>query len=247
MIYRRKITLNQKAFTIVELMIATAILSVILILVTAMMIGIGNLYYKGSSQAEIQDNIRSITDTIAQDLQLNGSSLLTDPHVNSGDPRSYCIGTTRYTYVLGQEITSASPAPTYQSNHVLWRDTVDAGTCPEMPAANFNSLTLNTSDPNGTDGTELIGPNSMLTNFSITGNGAAGGSPFTVMISEAYGSNDLLCDAGTHGDCASPIDSTLVWDPTAPAGPPYNVLCKGYSGEQFCATDTLTTTVSERL
>jgi prepilin-type N-terminal cleavage/methylation domain-containing protein len=243
MIYRRKNKLREEGFTIVELMIATAILSVILLIVTALLIGIGNLYYKGVSQAAVQDNVRTITDVISQDLQLNGDSLLTDPHTNPTDPRSYCIGTTRYTYVVGEEITSANPVPTYQSNHVLWRDTVPAGTCPEMPESTFDSLSLTNTNPDGsggTNGTELIGSSSMLTNFTI----ANTTSPFTITIGEAYGSADLLCDTGTTNDCITNGNSNHIWNPNVPVG---NVLCKDYAAHQLCATDKLTTTVSERL
>ncbi len=235
MIYKPKTASNQKAFTIVELMIATAILSIILVLVTAMMISIGNLYYKGTSQASLQDNIRNITDEMSQDLQLNGSALITGANVNPALPRSYCIGTTRYTYIVGLQISSSPGVG--QSYHVLWRDNVPAGTCPDIAQAVFDSTSLPTADP----GTELIGPNSMLTGFTLT----TGASPFTLTISEAYGPPTLLCDTGTPGDCsAATTNSNHIWNPNAPVG---EIICKGLSGTQFCATASLTTTVSERL
>src|SRR5665213_2550121 len=63
--------LNRKAFTIIELMIATSVLSIILLLVTTMMISIGNLYYKGINQARVQDDVRTISDDLSSHLQLS--------------------------------------------------------------------------------------------------------------------------------------------------------------------------------
>ncbi len=59
---------NQQAFTIIELMIATTVVSVILLMVSIIMINIGGLYYKGFSQARTQDNLRSISDEVARQL-----------------------------------------------------------------------------------------------------------------------------------------------------------------------------------
>jgi prepilin-type N-terminal cleavage/methylation domain-containing protein len=227
---------NQKAFTIVELMIATSILSVILVLVTAMMISIGNLYYKGASQTSLQDNIRNVVDELSQDLQLNGSALITSANSHTDLPRSYCIGTTRYTYILGKQITTNNPLGANQSYHVLWRDTVPAGTCPDL-----SSTFITSSSPPTSSGTELVSPNSMLTGFSITT--TAGGSPFTIVVNEANASSDLLCDT-VSADCSSISMSSHVWDPNAPLG---QIICKGLAGTQFCATADLTVTVSERL
>jgi len=228
---------EQSGFTIIELLIATAVLSVILVMVSAMMIGISHLYYKGITQSSVQDNARTVTDQIAQDIKLAGASLISSS-VAPGDDQSYCMGTTRYSFVLGRQL---SDNPTiYQSYHVLWRDSVTAGTCPSMPASTLNSSGLQSSDPSGT---ELIGQNSMLTEFSITSVGTVG-SVFTVSIGEAEGNPVLLCDSGTPGDCNSINNSVNVWDPNAATG---KVICKGLTGSQLCATDYLTTTVSERI
>jgi prepilin-type N-terminal cleavage/methylation domain-containing protein len=249
MIYKHRKVLNQKAFTIIELMIATAILSVILVIVSAMMIGIGNLYYKGTSQASVQDNVRTITDEISQDLQLNGSDLLTGTNTNPALPISYCIGTTRYTSILGKQITNSSSLGANQSYHVLWRDSVPAGTCNNIGYNTFVNSSSPPTNPSTDPGTELIGPNSLLTYFTIS----TGISPFLITIGEAYGPSDLLCDSGyTSGgvnDCSNnTTDSTHIWNPNPPVNPLQNeIRCKGFAQNQLCSTDYLTTTVTERL
>jgi prepilin-type N-terminal cleavage/methylation domain-containing protein len=61
----------EQGFTIVELMIATTVLSTLLVVVAIVMISIGKLYYKGLNQARLQDNTRNAVTAIAKQLQLN--------------------------------------------------------------------------------------------------------------------------------------------------------------------------------
>src|SRR3990172_9120101 len=62
-------------FTIVELMIATTIFSVILLIVTFGMLQIGRTYYKGITLTKTQNAARSIIDTISQDIQFSGEGV----------------------------------------------------------------------------------------------------------------------------------------------------------------------------
>jgi prepilin-type N-terminal cleavage/methylation domain-containing protein len=219
---------NQTGFTIVELMIATAILSTILLLVTAMMINIGNLYYKGVNQARVQDGVRTIADDVTQQLKfgdlLTGGPWTVGSGVNTFHEQAYCIGNIRYTYILGYQIgTGIDYLARPQAPHVLWRDTNPSpGSCTEVDL---------TASPSG--GTELIPPNSRLTSFSIT---TSYTSAYAVTVGVAYGGMDLL----TLPYSASPIDNLA-------ADPPIFVTCKGLTGDQFCATAHLTTIVTQRI
>lgn len=225
----------EKGFTIIELMIATSVLSIMLVMATVLMINIGNLYYKGISQASIQDNVRSITDEISKHLELGDNFFLR----TSGSEQSYCIGSTRYTFILYKQIGSNAASPDNQITHVLWRDNNPTpGSCP----SSLPNLALNTPSSGGT---ELITPHSRLLYFNITGS-----SPYSISIGEAYGDSDLLCDNGTANDCtaqASPgsiVEKLAAGTFPAPAG---NIRCRGSLGEQFCATASLDTTVVKRL
>jgi prepilin-type N-terminal cleavage/methylation domain-containing protein len=216
-------TSSEKGFTIVELMIATSVLSVILLLVTTMMIGIGVLFAKGVNQAKVQDAVRSTVDEISQQLELTsqkpdrGTQNIGGVLVNI-----YCIGSNRYSYVQNIKIGTGG------LQHVLWRDNPKAG-CQTDTAANLTIPSPNIGG-DATNGTELVTPNSRLTAFCI-GTLAADGStctynfvsPYTISIGIAYGDDDLLNLAG--------INST----------------CNGVTGQQFCATSSLSTTVANRL
>lgn len=218
--------LSEKGFTIIELMIATAVLSTILLLATVIMISIGNLYYKGVNQARVQDDVHGIVDEIAQRLQLSGTSApILVQSTPSGKISAYCIGDTRYVFVTGQKIGSGldRDGTTPLSPHVLWRDQAPAGCA--APSDNFLSTVTVASDPSGT---ELIAPNSRLTRFCITGAGSPtctpSPSPYSISVGVAYGDIDLLNNPAS-----------------------INATCKGNIGDQFCATSSLTTAVAQRL
>jgi prepilin-type N-terminal cleavage/methylation domain-containing protein len=226
---------GEGGFTIIELMIATSVLSVMLVMVTVMMINIGNLYYKGISQSRIQDNVRNITDEVSKHLELGDHFFLR----TSGSQAAYCIGSDRYTFVLYKQIGDNPASPDFHSRHVLWRDANPTpGSCP----AALPNLAAATPSAGGT---ELITPHSRLLEFSITGT-----SPYNVRISEAYGDNDLLCDTGTANDCTTDATLSSVVEKLAAGtmpGPSGNVRCRGDRGDQFCATANLSTTVVKRL
>jgi len=210
---------KQAGFTIVELMIATAILSTILLLVTTMMINIGNLYYKGVNQARVQDGVRTIADDVTQQLKfgdlLTGGPWTVGSGVDTFHEQAYCVGNIRYTYILGYQIGTGTDYLTRpQAPHVLWRDANPSpGSCTEVDL---------TASPTG--GTELIPPNSRLTSFSIS---ASTTTSYAVTVGVAYGGLDLL---------SGPTDS-----------PPTFVTCTGVTGDQFCATAHLTTIVAQRI
>lgn len=233
----------ERGFTIIELLIATAVLSTILLLVTILMINIGNLYYKGINQARIQDNTRSLSDELSQHLQL-GSGMLTasgDAADSNVGQSAYCVGNVRYTYIIGIQIGSPAPgssAPVYP--HILWRDdNPTPGSCSITGAQAVNLTSGNPST--NLHGTELIAPKSRLINFSITG-----ASPYAVSIGVAYGDNDLLCSSSVsiNGQPSCSVSTAMPQLVNYTNG---NLQCKGSIGDQFCATSSLNTNVVQRL
>jgi prepilin-type N-terminal cleavage/methylation domain-containing protein len=231
---------EENGFTIVELMIATSVVSVLLLLATVILINVGNLYYKGITQSRVQDNARAITDEISQQLKLTSSVVTT----SRGHTTSYCIGTTRYSVVVGPQI--GSDATQQQSKHILWRDKLDSNSCPTPPAGsplNKNFGGNRQFDASGSEGSELIAHRGRLTEFSISGS-----SPYTITINEAVADNDQLCDVNTPGECttsAKTVQMTALIN--GGIAPGYEFRCKGKTSQHFCATANLTTTVVRRL
>ncbi len=209
---------SKAGFTIIELMIASAVLSTILLLVTALMISIGSLYYKGVNESSVQDDVRSIATDVSQQLQISDGFTTASSNLSYPNVQAYCVGSMRYTFItgveIGQTVGVGGSGTTYY--HILWRDTNPTpGNC---TIDNTNGGALTTENPSDSGGTELIAPNSRLTAFSITGS-----SPYAISVGVAYGAADLLNLNGI------------------------NTTCKGGTGDQFCGTASLTTTVVQRI
>src|SRR5690606_22524615 len=101
--YVNKIS-GQKGFTIVELMIATSVFSVVLLLCTYGLLAIGRSYYKGVTISRTQETARLIVDDVAEAIQFNGGAVVLNP---AG--RMYCIGSRRYSYALNEIKSAANP------------------------------------------------------------------------------------------------------------------------------------------
>lgn len=234
---------HQKGFTIIELMIATAVLSTILVMVTVVMVNIGSLYYKGINQAHIQDDVRSVTDEIIKNIQLNDQP----PSAAAGpvSTQFYCIGRVRYAYVLGAQIGHAAPGTGTVYHHVLWRDTNPTpGSCPtQIDPSNPSSPQINLTDANlasadaANNGTELMTSNSRLTEFSMTTD-----SPSVVVVGAAYGDDDLLCNPSLVPGSCNNAAAMANW-----ADYSGDVRCKGLKGKQFCSTAHLSASAVKRV
>lgn len=217
----RKLRRNQQGFTIIELMVATSVMSVMLVMVTFIMINIGNLYYKGINQSRIQTAARNLSDDLKQHLQLS-DGLRTGADPAQPGVQAICIGDTRYTYILNRQVDGSS--------HALWRDrNTTPGSCTFAALPNMGAATPSPG------GVELIPARSRLVEFSVTGS-----SPYNISIGMAYGDDNVLCNSSVGGDCALETDSTELHNPG-------HILCKGRQGTAFCATSYLQSTVVKRL
>lgn len=166
---------NQKGFTIVELMIATMVFSVILVLVTMGIIQVSRTYYKGINEANTQDTARSIMETIGQAIQFSGGTVtaLKTPE-QPGSMQAFCVGNTQFSYNLGTQLVTGTPG-SGQSNSVLRQNTV--ANC------NAGSAPLTT-------GQELMAPNMRLAELTV--DAVPGGLAYKIHVKVAYGDSDLL-------------------------------------------------------
>lgn len=238
---RNPATQEQRGFTIIELMIATAVLGIILLLATTMMISIGNLLSKGLNQSRTQDTARSILSEVSQHLQLNDTTPVqgSGPANILGHPvtvQSYCIGShLRYSYLLGYEEGSGTdPGGIPRTAHVLWRDDNTDNNVSDVVSSTSGCQPIDVTKASfsheNSSGTELVASNSRLSQFCISGSSVGScnpnSSPYNVVIAITYGDSDLL------------INPTS----TSPT-------CKGgiNTGDQFCSTASLSTTVVQRL
>jgi len=179
--------ISQKGFTIIELMIATLVFSVILLLVTYGLIQIGRTYIKGLNESKTQQTARSIMDTISQDIQFNGGKIKI-PAAFTGT-FAVCIGDNRYSAMIdGQLVDGVPDTVKHQTNHTLVVDRPVGGECNATPLTYRNlNAAIPPDDPYKPR--ELMAPNMRLAKFNIT---PAGALLWNIKVRVVYGDDDLL-------------------------------------------------------
>lgn len=173
----------QEGFTIVELMIATLVFSIILLVITVGVIHFTNAYYKGVNSSTTQNTARSVIDAVSQAIEFGGG------YFSSG-PTTYCIGNLQFDYVLGSELESA-PAGT-QTKNALYQSPGNGSSC----SALAGNLKTGVNVPNGK---ELLGANMRISKFVIT---QLPNKQFSIDVRVAYGDDGLLRNpASTTAAC----------------------------------------------
>lgn len=251
---------NQKGFTIIELMIAVSILSVILLIGSVVLISVGKLYTKGVNSTNLQDATRNVLNDISSTLEFSGEqpfACLPTPTpytceaVNSGGSLgelasthpdgtpmtiyAYCVGTTRYSYVMNTQ-SAANPSGT-QNYHVIWKDTMTSdASCYPLDIKQQNPTFVSGQPSVANSGKELAPLRSRLTRFYVEPQ-STDGSQFGVDVWMAYGEDDIVLVTGT-GACSAGSGSSNC------AG--YSS-CQGGQGQEYCANSKLSTTITRRL
>lgn len=213
---RRKSTSD--GFTLLELMIASGVFAIILLICTTALLQIGKIYYRGITVAKTQESARSIMDTVSRQLQFNGGKLTAniDP---AGGVSAYCIDNTKYSFKLNTQVMDVVAEPSYQGKHAL--------------VVEDNSTDCSAPTPLGIDGAaftlagnqrELLDQHMRLTEFSINPIGTS--SMYEIKVRVVYGVNDDLE--------IDPLGNVLR--------------CKSITfGSQFCAMAGLTTKIEQRI
>jgi prepilin-type N-terminal cleavage/methylation domain-containing protein len=220
--------LSSKGFTVIELLIASAIFALVLILITTGILQFSRQYYKGVLASKTQNTARTILNDITRAIQLNSGEVYTlQP---TGPARGFCIGEVkRYSYILDRKIVDSGTLGTRETRHALVTD--DWSGC----SASTNAVNASaTSALGGNNARELLSQNMRLSNLSITGSQGL----YTVTVRVVYGDEDLLCSPSVPSSCA----------PNG-AYPPgrTNIQCKSTVGSEFCAVSELSTTVQKRV
>ena len=179
---------QEAGFTIAELMIATAVFAVVLLIVSFGILQISRTYYKGITSNKTQEAARSIIDDISRSIQFGGG---TPPAVQTQGTISYfCVATTRYSYIVGTQVVDSAPAVSaHQGYHGIVRDT--ASNC----SANLPNLAVQNL---AAGATELLSVNMRLAAFQLNN---LGNNLFNIQVKVISGDDDVL-DA-TRSKCSS--------------------------------------------
>jgi prepilin-type N-terminal cleavage/methylation domain-containing protein len=228
-----------RGFTVIELLIATMIFSVILLVITTGILQFSRQYYKGVISSNTQNTARAIMDEITRAIQLNSGGAKT---LSGG--AGYCIGSSRrYSYSRNYQVTSTSPnSSLHQGYHGLIVDNI-SGCTGGTSAVNARNQSSLTAAPFGASSFahDLLAEHMRLVDLSISQIGST--EAYNVRVEVAYGDDDLLCnETALAGSCAASAtlqgrDLTGVTD----------LKCKQSAGSQFCAVSELSTTVQARI
>lgn len=161
----KRLDCTQQGFTVVELMVASIVFSVILLLIAGTIVRFTNNFQKGVVDSSTQTVARNIVDTIAQAIQ-------TGDEVDDNTPYGYCIGTTAYIMRLNVQLDG-------DPTKFALKEKRGAGIgCDGEP------------DAASSEGQELLGQGMRLAYFEIEE--LPGTDLQEVFVTVAYGDNDIL-------------------------------------------------------
>ena len=218
-------------FTIIELMIAITIFSLVLLVIMAAITQIGKMYYKGVTAARTQNTTRQIVDRISQEIQF--SDMAIEPrNVYSANQKVgvLCLGKTRFFYTLNK-------MHGVESNYGVWVDDGSTGSITDPCAQSPNSVAtlegMQSQIPtNALNGSEMLHERARLLDLQI----AKTGGSWTVKVRVATGEADMF-------ESVSPDGQLIAFNDR-----PELAVCKGSEvGTQFCSVSELTSTVTKRL
>ena len=216
----RSLKNDRQGFTIIELLIATTVFSVILLLVTTGFIQMGNAYYRGLLQSRTQQTARNIVDEISRGIQFSGENIgVTAPLIAGvtypivGANYGICINGVGYSYVLDKQLQSTPSGADQVSTALISYST----SCTGFSVTAISSASLLPHK-------ELLGFGMRLTDLDVE---LVAGELNTYKITVGVASGEF--------DLFNP-DSRGV-----------SGACKSQAGKQFCATSTLSTIVQKRV
>lgn len=217
---------RQRGFTIIELMIATAVFSTILLVVLTAITQIGRMYYKGLTTSQTQEVARTVLDRISQEVQFSGQAG-TPITVTAGPNGLICIGKSRFFFIINKL--------SHPSQHALWADTDNDNTGCTAVTLNAFVANANTANPTavGNNGSELLADGMRIVVLNAT---TGANNLWAINVKVVFGADDLI----------EAIDATGTT--VSQAAFPQFTVCKGSQiGTQFCAISQLTTTVLKRV
>lgn len=172
---------HSSGFTIVELMIATAVFSTILVAITVGVMYFTRQYYKSVYTSETQNVARDIADEVANAVKFGSSAVTTISSTTPGQPVLFCAGGyVFYTPSLysGNGRYNGTPSTGF------YRQPMPNGTC--------------TAPTNTTNRKQLLAKNMRVAKINFV---ASASGLYTFSITVAYGDDDLLSDNGETAQC----------------------------------------------
>lgn len=215
---------KQSGFTLIELMVATVVFSVVLLVILASFLQVGRMYYKGISYSNTQESARRVSQDLTNDIRFNSTNVYqhvgtaAEGHQQIGTSNSYyfCVGNHRYVYTLFEKLTSGNID---NRTSGIQQTTVEDCVAP--------------GDEVGTEHRQLLGIDMQLNRF-------------------AFVCNDSFCNVGLHiifygADSLVFASNFPTADTPAEALVASDAYCTGaLISSQFCAAVDLNTSILRR-
>jgi prepilin-type N-terminal cleavage/methylation domain-containing protein len=212
---------NSKGFTLIELMIATTVFSVVLLLAMSGFFQIGRIFYKGVSITQTQDVANQIG--IDVNASVEGAPKIS-PLTDYKGMQYICVGKSRYTLDVNRRIDINNTTALTTGQIGMVKDTMSSDSSCAPPCLPTPSVCaageLRWSKP-----IELLGDNMRVESFAVTPQGAVSGDYYSVDLILSYGDDDLLTYT-TPGDRKT-------------------AQCKSSKGQQFCAVGRYNASISK--
>lgn len=205
-------------FTIIELLIATVIFSLLMTVILVSAFQIGRIYYKGISVSSTNEAARTSIDDISNDVRFGSNIKATKPYSSQPDTWYFCVGLHRYTYQLFHKVTNQD----IDTNAVTGlRETAVDGCPPPDPG-----------HP-GANGDQLLGPDMQLNALDFL---CANGSCLIHLHIIFYGADNTVFSSSAH-----PIDDPIAH--VAALRDADAACSSSLLSSQFCAMSDLQTRV----
>lgn len=160
--------LDQRGFTLVELLVATTVFSLILLVATTGIVQLGRLYYRGITDSKTQEVTRAVFEDISRSVQFaKGQRRDVPAALLPAGVTQFCIGDTRYSYSINEKVTSSS----------------STGLRATRISPTDNCL-------GAVAGQQMLDQNMRLLDLRVAPIGSSSG--YDVLVKVAYGDNDLL-------------------------------------------------------
>lgn len=181
---------SSPGFTIMEIMVATAVFSIVLIAAQSSYIEIGKLFYKGVSVTQTQNTATQILAELKTSIQTAPPGSVSTLASSSGYSY-YCISGNRYTFNLGHKVdTSASQTLSAGGNYGILEDSLPgAAACapPCDPSGNCPNGAVAFNNPK-----ELLGNKMRVDGLSINQSSAANPNLYQISLVVVYGDDSVL-------------------------------------------------------
>lgn len=212
---------SNKGFTVVELLIATAVFSTVLLIAASGIVHIGRLFQRGITSSLTQEVSRTTMDFIKNDFELSGGYFRQLPAFAGNE--GFCIGSRLYSYKVGVMTGSDGTGRAMVVRDYPSCD-VSPVVHPDDLATGFGYDPVTATDIDVSNSMrEFLGPNMRLNSFSVTPTPALSPKPTGLTISIDVISGDPALSTGVGG------------------------LCVGGPGSEYCSNSPLLTYAVRRL